>query len=319
MSALRWNMVAKGEGMTPGVHIMSMAQYQADPADAPSLSSGIAHRLITQSPLHAWHHHPRLNPNFTPEEKAVFDLGGCAHAVLLEGEQSIAAIDPNEYPGQKGGIPDGWTNKAIREARDAARAKGQIPVLAHKMVEIRAMADAARKAVSAVKGLVVTFSEGLTERTLIWCEGETWCRARPDWMSRHRSILLDYKSTAGSAEPNAWIRNQMGPLGYDMQAVHYLRGNEMTGGAKDAQWVFLVQENYPPFACSFVGLSPAMREVAQKKWDDAQMLWAHCIKTNQWPAYPRVIAYAEPTIWQLTEHEGRLLTSFDERLEYLTV
>jgi hypothetical protein len=300
-----------------GVYAMPMAEYQADPCPAPSLSSGIANRIITQSPLHAWFAHPRLNPNFRSEEATVFDLGSCAHAMLLGGDDAIESIDPNDFPGKKGGIPEGWTNEAIRAARDAARANGRIPVLKDKAAECLAMAAVARDAIANCK-VRIELAAGRAEHVLVWQEGGAWCRARPDWMANDRRVLLDYKSTAGRAEPGAWIRNQMGPLGYDLQAVHYQRGNARTGGPEHAQWLFLVQENYAPYACSFVGLSPAMLEIAQKKWELALALWDRCTKNNVWKGYPNEIAYAEPTNWQMDEHEMRRLT-FDEMLECATV
>lgn len=288
----------------PGVYALSMEEYQRDPCVTPSLSSGIAHRLVTQSPLHAWFAHPRLNPNHVREEDKGFDLGACSHALLLEGEGAIVEV----------AFAD-WRKKEAQEARDVARGMGKIPVLSHKLVECRTMATVARAAIETCTDVHIDLAAGLAERVFVWREGAAMCRARPDWMSNDRAVLLDYKSTAGSAEPNAWIRNQMAPMGYDMQAVHYLRGNASTCGPEHAQWVFLVQENYPPYACSFVGLSPAMLEIAQRKWDYAQALWQHCLQKNTWSGYPKSIAYAEPTTWQMSDDEERRLT-FEERLEF---
>jgi hypothetical protein len=291
----------------PGVYELSMESYQRDPCPEPSLSSGIAHRLVTQSPLHAWHAHPRLNPSYEFEEATAFDLGSCSHALLLEGEESIQVIEA-----------DDWRTKAAKEARAKARFEGKIPVLAAKMEACRAMASIARKALADCQDGAIDLGKGKAERVLAWREAGIWCRARPDWMGDGRSMLLDYKSTAGSAEPNAWIRNQMGPMGYDLQAVHYLRGNGETGGERLAEFVFLVQENYPPYACSFVGIAPAMLEIAQRKRDLAVAIWQACIKRNQWHGYPPQIAYAEPSTWQLADDEDRRLT-FDEKLDCATV
>ena len=35
-------------------------QYLADPCATPSLNQSTAHVMLTKSPLHAWHQHPRL-------------------------------------------------------------------------------------------------------------------------------------------------------------------------------------------------------------------------------------------------------------------
>lgn len=281
--------------MDAGVHKISAEEYHRDPAPAPSLSAGVAHRILTQCSKHAWFAHPRLNPEYQSEDKTEYDLGACSHAVLLEGEGGIEAINASD-----------WRKAEAKEARAQARQRGQIPVLAHKMPEIRAMAAAARLALAECDLGAIDLSTGVAERTLIWQEGPVWCRARPDWMSADRSLLIDYKSTAGSANPAAWIRNQMVPLGFDMQSVHYRRGNFKTGGKEHAQWLFLVQENYPPFECSFIGLAPGMEEIAERKWHEARGLWQNCMATGKWMGYPRRVAYAEPMPWQIAEHEERM-------------
>lgn len=307
MSALSRSLDAKGARMRvekAGIYEMTMAEYQADPAPAPSFSSGIAHRILTQSPLHAWHTHPRLNPNYEREESSTFDIGSCAHALLFEGEEAMTVVT----------APD-WRTKAAQEARHAARAANKIPVLARQMDECRAMALQARSAAAKLQDMTIDFAAGMSERVLIWQESNVWCRARPDWMKADRSVILDYKTTSGSAEPNAWIRNQMVPLGYDIQAIHYRRGNDV----RNAQWVFLVQENYPPYACSFVSLSPAMIEIATRKWQHALKLWEHCLTNDSWKSYPRAIAYAEPTTWQMDQDEMLRLQSLEDKLDYLSV
>lgn len=290
--------------MNAGLHTMDAETYHADPAEEPSLSFGIANTIITLSPQHAWFEHPRLNPHHQREESNTFDLGSCAHAVLLEGESKIYPID----------APD-WRKKDAQAARDDARTRGLIPVLAHKLTQIRAMADAAREALLECELGPIDLGTGKAEQVLVWREGDAWCRARPDWMRNDRKLIIDYKSTAGSANPQAWIRNQMGPMGYDMQCVHYGRGNAATGGDPNARWLFLVQENRAPFVCSFVALGDAMYEIAQRKWNLALAIWTDCMKSGKWPGYPRQIAYAEPTSWQMVEDDERRM-AVDEQIGY---
>lgn len=286
--------------MKQGAYKLSMQDYQKDPAPAPSLSSGMAKKLVSQSPLHARIAHPRLNPAWRSEESTEYDLGSCSHAVLLEGEGAIAAIEA-----------DDWRTKAAKEAREAARAQGQIPILARKLPDVRAMADTARAALAACE-IPIDLTTGVAEQVLIWQEKNgIWCRCRPDW--RRPGLILDYKSTAGSAEPSAWIRNQMVPLGFDIQSVHYMRGDKAVFGAP-TQFIFLVQENYPPYECSFVGMSPGMIEIAQRKWDIASTIWQRCLEADKWPGYVKTIAYAEPSAWQIDEDEERRLT-FDEIID----
>lgn len=71
------------KSLKPGVHRIPEAEYHADPAPAPSLSSGIARALLARSPRHAWIMSPRLNPEWAPVEKKAFDLGRAGHRAVL--------------------------------------------------------------------------------------------------------------------------------------------------------------------------------------------------------------------------------------------
>ena len=64
--------------LAPGLHYdVPEDVYHADRLCAvPTLSRAIAQRLLTRSPAHAWHAHPRLNPRFTPEPPSdAFEFG----------------------------------------------------------------------------------------------------------------------------------------------------------------------------------------------------------------------------------------------------
>ena len=97
--------------LPPTIVAMPLADYVRDPAPAPSLSASIAHLLLTRSPRHAWLAHPRLNPQWAPEEDERFDFGTIAHELLLEGHTNSAVVvdAPN------------WRKRAASEAKRAAR------------------------------------------------------------------------------------------------------------------------------------------------------------------------------------------------------
>src|SRR6266511_2450982 len=110
---------------------LSIADYLADPAPEPSLSSSLAHLLLTASPRHAWMQHPRLNANAEPRESATLDLGKAAHAVVLEGKEEIIEIIH----------ADSYRTKGAQAARLKARAMGKIPLLEEQAMIVDAMAD----------------------------------------------------------------------------------------------------------------------------------------------------------------------------------
>jgi hypothetical protein len=277
---------------------LSATEYHADPAIRPSLSNSIAQILIDQSPAHAWLKHPRLNPNYEPETNSKFDLGSAAHVMLLERrDDCIVRVQA-----------DDWRTKAAREARDAAQANGQYAVLERQYSDIEMMVKAARDFVdeTELKGI---FATGEAEQTVMWQEGNTHCRIRPDLLSADRSIILDYKTTP-SAAPEAFIM-QIGRMGYDLQAEYYVRGVEDLTGVEPT-FVFLCQESKPPYACSLVALSNAYREVGRAKVNQALKLWGECMTTNEWFGYSTKVHYADPKPWDLIRAEAAMASEETE-------
>lgn len=302
--------------MTPGIHTITMAQYLADPCPEPSLSSSCAHTLITKSPAHAYLYHPRLG-KASKDDSGVADIGSLAHDLLLGGEGKICVIDPKDYPAKNGNIPDGWTNTAIRAARDTARNNGLIPILANQYGAVKNMVKAARAFIDApdseIRGCL---DNGMPEQTIIWREGSAWCRARPDWLTNDYSTLIHYKTTQASARPDVFIRGIMESMGYDMALAFYARGLEdalmegATGADRAAavtRHLILVQEQHPPYACSLIGLSPAKMAIANAKAMRAIRTWQSCLQSGRWPGYSAQVHYAEPTPWQMAQAEEMLM------------
>lgn len=215
------------------------------------------------------------------EEDARFDLGSAAHAVLLEGRRDLlAVVDAKDFR----------TAKA-RAERDAARAEGKIPVLAEQREAIEHMVVVAMAKLAACPDLAGIPADSLVaERTILWQDGDTWLRCRPDWMAPDHSLIVSYKTT-GNAEPDAFTRQILG-LGYDVQAAFELAGVKAATG-QDARYVWLVQEVDEPYACSLIGLSPDLADLAESKYRVAVERWQHCLATNTWPAYPERICYID--------------------------
>jgi hypothetical protein len=71
------------EPLPAGIHMLGDAEYHADPAPERGVASTLARVILSQSPLHAWTAHPRLNPAYEPVEKKTFDIGRAAHRAVL--------------------------------------------------------------------------------------------------------------------------------------------------------------------------------------------------------------------------------------------
>jgi PDDEXK-like domain of unknown function (DUF3799) len=270
-------------------------EYHADPCDTPSLSASIAHRLLTQSPHHAWWHHPKLNPAFTRDVSGAFDRGTAAHALLLEGEGKFAVIDADDY-----------RTAAAKVAREVARAAGRVPLLRDQWPEVHAMVDMCRRQLLLHGAAPRPFTAGGPERTIIWTEdmGRVTCRARLDWLHDDFKTVDDYKTVSGSANPVVWTRNTLWALGHDLQAAFYCRAVKAATGI-EPEFRFVVQETFAPYALSVIGLMPSAMAMARRKVEQAIAIWSECLHANAWPGYVREVAYAEAPPWELAKLEER--------------
>src|SRR4051812_28812430 len=131
------------------------------------LSEECAAKFLWRSP---W------NPLYQPEPKTEFDIGVAAHLAVLEPERqadSMVVIDASDYR----------TTKA-RDARDAARGAGKVPLLPYQFDIVRAIAGSIRAHSIASQ----SFRGGEAEITLLWTDPETGlCQRRREHASARRS------------------------------------------------------------------------------------------------------------------------------------
>lgn len=289
--------------MTPGYHRISAERYHADPCVVPSLSSSIAKILLRESARKAWFSHPRLNPDHSEKEDDKFDLGSTAHAVLLEDDASnVVVIDPEAYPSKTGSIPAGWTNKAIRAARDAARSSGKVPLLKSVYADVQNMVQIANDFIA--KSEIVEFWKGgESELTAICEEDGVWLRARLDRVTQTRRFIMDYKTTE-DVSPETFSR-QITRMGYHIQEAFYRRVARNLG-AIGPRFVFIAQSCEAPYECSLHACDPSLQEIADAEVERAIHLWRVCSKSKFWPSYGGRIHYALPTSYQITDHEIRM-------------
>ena len=277
---------------------MTMPEYLAIKA----FSSGMATRILQQSPLHAWIDSP-WNPAREDDSSKESDIGTVAHDVLLEGGAGIIErIDPNDYPAEKtGAIPTGWTNKAIRAARDLARASGKIPLFPADMDAVIAMVESAKEFL-ATSELAGVFETGAPEQTILWHDAGTMtlCKARPDWLNA--DVLLHLKTTARSVNPAAFERMAIN-MGYDVSLAFYARGIERE------RHLILAIEQEPPYACKLFGLSNAQADISARKVERAINTWAACMKAGKFPAYSGDVHYIDPTAWDMAKAEQDMVES----------
>jgi hypothetical protein len=261
-------------------------RYHADPCPAPSLSSTLARALLKQSPRHAWTASPRLNPDHEPRHSEAFDIGHVAHAIVLGKGAAFDVIDaPN------------WTGKAAREARDDARARGRVPILAEQHERAQRMAYEAAGALADMR-----LDLGKLQREVCaFAEIDgIWCRAMLDAWDAKNHVIYDYK-TCEDASPDAALRSVCS-YGYDLQAAHYQAVVKAITGQSPA-FFFIFQEKAPPHEVSVISLCDDMGDEADfmaGARDDiarARAIWRDCLARDHWPGYPRVVATLGAPAW----------------------
>lgn len=274
---------------------LSAAEYHADPCARPSLSASIATTLVSRSPLHAWNAHPRLG-GVRREPTPAMDAGSLLHALLLGGTE-LAIIEADDF-----------RTKAAQAERDAAYARGAVPVLARAHDDAQELADCVRDELADL-GLGLT---GESEVSVEWEEesgaGPVLCRGRMDHVWWDRAAILDLK-TCQSAHERA-VRSHVWEYGYDVQRAAYCSAMrklrpEMVGREK---FTFVFVETLPPGSrrraiVQPVELDGPFREIGERRWRRAVDAWGQCLATDLWPAYaaPRTTVTVEAPGWAIAQ------------------
>jgi hypothetical protein len=269
--------------------------YFSDPCEVPSLSQSIAHTLVSRSPLHAWTQHPKLGGIGKKPSKEM-DTGSVVHALLLgKGKRFVVIRAPegeDEYQDFK--------KKAAREARDAARAAGKIPLLQKHLEDAHAIAAGIRPKLEEF-GIKL---DGKSELTAIWEERDergnaVMCRGGLDHFVYESATIYDLKIVR-SSHPRACQSHLVG-FGGDIQAAAYTSAIETLHPelAGRVQFVFLFCEAEPPHCVTPVFRLGTMREFGHLRWTRAVNKWSECLRNDRWPQYVDEMIGVEAPQWAL--------------------
>ncbi len=268
----------------PGVfYDMPSTVYFGDPCPDPSLTQSVAKILLERSPLHAWHAHPRLNPNFEANDDPKFDLGNVAHKLILGRGKDFVVLPFDDY-----------RTKAAKEAREVAIANGKVAVLEHQHIRAVHMVRAARDQLFS-RDLDYLFRTGC-EAVLAWREGDIWLRQMIDWAHPDTTIVADYKTTDMSVAPHALPRLMIAG-GWPIQAAMAERGLEALKGVARRRFLFVAQETEPPYQLSVAEMSRDAITMGAKQLIHAIDVWTRCMQAREWPGYPLLINTPEYPGW----------------------
>lgn len=302
------------------------AEYLADPAPQPSLSSSIAKVLLERSPAHARLVHPRLGGQRSESTDAT-DMGSLIHRLVLGKGSELAVVDAGD-----------WRTARAREQRAEARTAGRIPVLA-PLLESASFASRAILSGLDRVGIELDSQRGESEVPLLWQEQATmsplaqradsdpalwataaavtgiephwetpppiWARGMLDHVRRAdgRMHVYDLK-TCESAHPDACMR-AVARFSYDIQAHAYTRAAELVWPEYEGRvsFSFLFVEVEPPYAVTVAQLDGIMRERGRRRWNQAVELWSRCLHTDTWPGYATEPVTLESPGWLLYQEE----------------
>ncbi len=251
----------------------------------PGLSSSVAKVLIARSPAHAKAAHGK------PPSK-ILDRGSVIHRLVLGKGKDYDVIQHSD-----------WRTNAAKAARDAARANGLVPVLAHEFEDYCMAAESIRVQL-ADRGIVF---DGTSELALAWDEpsehGPVACRGMLDHAWIDRGVIFDLKITENAA-PDAVERTSEN-LGYAIQWAAYTRALAALRPdlAGRIQFYFAFCEPDEPYAINVCQPDGVFRELGERRWLRAVNTWGKCMADDRWPAYGSNTNYINPPIWAL-QREG---------------
>lgn len=292
----------------PGIYEISADEYHADPCPEPSLSRGIAHLLVTRSPLHAYDAHPRLGAGADPDASRSMNAGTAIHTMLLgKGPDAVALTATYDAKHKFAGQPVlNYQTKAAQEERDALTEAGHIPCLTTELPIWRRAAAAVTKHLRWHQDGADFFAPGRSEVMIAWQEDGLWLRILVDRLPDDlKAPLYDLKLTDLSAAPGGWDRRLREV--YAFQDAFYRRGVAAVRGVAPPPTRFVVGELKPPHGVSVMACAPSLCALAEVQVDRAIRMWRDCVREERWPGYPPYTSHVEAKPWQAQEAEDQAL------------
>lgn len=246
-----------------------------------AFSSSVAKTLVSKSPAHA-------RSAYRKKPTEAMERGDIIHRLVLGKGKSFAIVHA-----------DDWRTNKAKEARDAAREQGLVPVLAHKFEDYNVAAERIRVELANRNILL----DGKSEQAITWVEetehGDVLCKAMLDHVWLDIGLILDLKITE-DASPTSVERTSEN-LGYGIQATAYTRA--LTALEPDLAgrigFAFAFCETEDPWAVNVSEPDGVFRELGERRWLRAVAEWARCTAENRWPSYGSAINPITAPTWAL--------------------
>ena len=243
----------------------------------PELSQSTAKEIISTSCQHVRHalDNPQPRPTY-------FDIGSMVHTAVLQ---------PGQLDEEYACIPDeidgcGPRTKAYKEALACMQAeRPEVTFLKKSDYDLSLDLAGAFLANPVVAGYLA--EEGaLAEQSGFFTYQGCPCRIRPDLLLPEQGIVLDLKTTSGSASRRRFA-SSVRKFGYDFQNCFYREGLRVLGYPVK-KFVFAVVEKSRdgPHAVGLYTISGSDVNAQLSRMREACDLWACCSDTGDWYGYP---------------------------------
>jgi len=265
----------------PGIYRdITEADYRADPFGG-SFTQSLAKVLLAHSPLHAREESVLGEPREDDDEAEKYvkaqAIGDVAHKLMLERGKEIEVIDFKDFKKQ-----------LAKDARDAARAAGRVPILAKHMIIANRMVQRAHQQLERHEDRDA-FTNGSGEVMICWQEDGVWFRALVDWLSHDLRTVDDFKSSGMSMAAHV-LGKRAETAGWHVQHAFIKRGLDILdpGNAGRRRHRNIAQEQFPPFALNVMHHDRYWLTMGEKKVEAAVTAWKAARKANRWACYPPV-------------------------------
>jgi hypothetical protein len=260
-----------------GIHYgVKAIDYHSDPCPQPSLSSGAARTIIFKSLADAHREHSRFGGKQKQTTEAM-NTGSIVHSLLAENLTDFEV-----------GLFDNFRSKAAQAWRDEVILSGKNAVLECDLDHARKIEASIRKNICNGGVTNNPFADyGRSEVTIIWKEGDAYCRALPDRLlidpNGAFTDVWDWKVTNDVTD--LAIMRSVVKWGYHHQEAFYRRGLAATlpKSAGSVSWTFAFVLDHEPFTVRRVCLMPEFVSAGKADMNKAINLWRHAMLTNEWP------------------------------------
>lgn len=202
-----------------------------------------------------------------------FDVGHAVHALVLGVGLPVVEI-PDDLLGANGAV----STKAAKDFVADVRSRGEVPLKAEVISEVRRAADAV---LSNAKAKSLLERPGHTEVSLFAEDPWTGVALRGR-LDRLADVPIDLKTTLDVRTEK--VTRAVMDYGYDLQASVYRTLVQLVTGEDPGPMHLIFVEKEPPYEVRVVALShPDWHETGLRKMRTAIDLFAWCQEQNAWP------------------------------------